>query len=89
MTKLSEIEAIENPSKRHEMMQQWGQDRGFNHIYPGLIVMRYIERLEAKLELAVNALECIARPALGGKHQQYAARYALNNLAQHEQEEAR
>ena len=42
MTRLSEIEAIEDLNKRHSLMQQWGQDRGFNHSYPGLIVMRYI-----------------------------------------------
>ena len=88
MTKLSEIEAA-NGIRKIRLMQQWGQDRGFNHSYPGLLVMRYIERLEAKLAIAVPALQSIATPALGGKSQQYTAQHALNALAQHERQEVR
>ena len=50
MIKLSEIQAIKDLNKRHEMCQQWGQERGFNHSYPNRAWMRYIEALEEKIE---------------------------------------
>lgn len=49
MVTLSEIEEASG-IKKIRLMQQCGQERGFNHSYPGLAVMRYIERLEAERE---------------------------------------
>ena len=43
-------------------------------------VMRYIEELEAKLSIAVIALQSNAVPAIGGKAQQYTAQHALKEI---------
>ena len=73
-----------------EKRRTWMRDRGFpyDEKLPDY-VMRYIERLEASLAIAVPALQSIATPALGGKTQQYTAQHALNALAQHEREAVR
>ena len=87
MTQLSDADWIKQTVEKR---RKWMRDRGFpyDEKLPDY-VMRYIEQLEARLAIAVPALQSIATPALGGKIQQYTAQHALEELKQHEREEAR
>lgn len=93
MTTLAEIEAAKARDDWDEaflLKEEWHIDRGMTKPFAAReVYMRYIERLEARLAIAVPALQSIATPALGGKTQQYTAQHALKALAEHEREEAR